>query len=124
MVFVCLDLMSLAHKGFSASVDRCHDKGNLRLMAIFFMLVLRLATVVFTATACLYVTEPGAIALAGLGAICIQLLIRIMGNFFFPSHHEAHAHEGAGDDNGHDGSMTKQTTIPEWTNNPTNGSSH
>ena len=77
VVFVCLDLMSLAHKGFSASVDRCHDKGNLRLMAIFFMLVLRLATstAVFTATACLYVTEPDVIALAGLGAICIQVLI-------------------------------------------------
>mmetsp|Transcript_20268 Transcript_20268/g.30429 ORF Transcript_20268/g.30429 Transcript_20268/m.30429 type:complete len:631 (-) Transcript_20268:348-2240(-) len=111
VVFACLDLMNLAHNGIKPSTDRCRRNDptrSFRISAVFFVVVLRVVIILFTATACFYVTEPEFVALVGLAAICMQVLIRFLGSFFFPSLHKIHgAHDEAEShnehQNGHDG---------------------
>jgi len=105
VVFACLDLLNLAHNGIAASLNRCTcTKGNLRIKAVFFVVVFRLVIILLTATACFYITEPELVAVVGFTAIFMQVLIRIMGSFFFPSQHKIHsAHDEAENHNGHDG---------------------
>lgn len=93
-VFASLDLMNLAHNGIKPSIDRCScSRGRLRVRALLFVVGLRLVIILFTATACLYVNEPEIVALVGLAAILLQVFIRIIGSFFFPSQRNVHAHD-------------------------------
>lgn len=95
-VFLCLDLMTLVHKGIKASMNRCHcaKMGRLRYEGLVAVVGFRLGGIVFTASACSYVTEPGSVAVVGLGSIIFQVLIRLYGSVFFPGDEEHEDHGG------------------------------
>lgn len=85
IVFVCLDGMSLAHKGITASLNRCQCKEtHVVRLSVIIMVVFRVALVVFFATLSQYCTDPSLLATLGFVGIVCQLLIRVLGAFMFP----------------------------------------
>lgn len=82
VVFVCLDGMSLAHKGCIKHCMR-DEQTNFRLSVIF-MVVSRACLIVFFATLSQYCTDPSVLAMLGFSGIVCQLLTRVIGSFMFP----------------------------------------
>jgi len=76
-VFVCLDVVTVVHKGFTKNISRCKCwRGKM-------LTFLNVALVAFIATVPLYFTNPDYLALIGLGCVCIQIWIRSSGASVF-----------------------------------------
>lgn len=94
VVFLCLDLMSLAHNGIKASYERCYCPQNkLRVKGLFLCVILRFADTLFIGTVCLYIIEPEYVALAGLVSIVFQIIIRLIGSKYFPDNKSHKVHD-------------------------------
>ena len=110
VVFLCLDFMSLAHKGIKASFERCYCQQNrLRVKGLFFCVILRLADTLFIGTACLYIIEPEYVALTGLVSIVLQIMVRLIGSKYFPENVEK-SHKSDVNTHGH-GKYSSQPSI-------------
>ena len=85
VAFVCLDGMSIAHKGVNENLSRCKCKQTHTVRpAIIIMIICRIALVAFFATLSQYCTDPSSLATLGLVGIACQLLTRVVGSFIFP----------------------------------------
>ena len=84
IVWFCLDTMTLAHKGISHNVKRCHQARNkfIHYMGVG-MFWFRLALIVTFATMGLYVKEPVLLSFLGLIGIIVQISLRIAGSVLF-----------------------------------------
>lgn len=92
--FFTLDLMSIAHKGINKIHDRYFSsKNSTSQVAGFTLLALRPAVVIFISTCFLYITEPEQVALAGLFSILLQVILRLVGFFYFPAKESMHNSE-------------------------------
>ena len=84
--FVSLDMMSFLHVGWKKSQDRCvcehTDKKNKKGM---FLIVVRGGLHAFAATLSQWTTSPKLLAGIGLGLTFVQLAIRKVGAFLFPT---------------------------------------
>jgi hypothetical protein len=85
LVWLCLDVMMLAHKGVQFNLDRCKscEVHQNRTKYAFIMGIFRVGLIVFIASASQYLTDPSLLALVGLMGIIIQVLLRVAGSFFF-----------------------------------------
>ena len=80
VIFFCLDTMILAHIGWGASRDRCVCKESQRVnYGGVFLLSLRAALIVFTATLGFWVVDPAKLSIIGLANVLAQLLLRKLG---------------------------------------------
>lgn len=112
-VFLCSDMMILAHKGLQDNLGRCrvqHGSGKVKSAAIFLSL-LRVGVVVFTATLQIYETDPEYLAIIGLGCILAELILRVVGTTVFPDD-EIHAEEGL--EHGHE--ISSEPNENKWPN--------
>ena len=84
IVWFCLDTMTLAHKGISHNVKRCHQARTkfLHVMGVS-MFWTRLALIITFATMGLYVKEPLLLSFLGLIGIMVQISLRIAGSVLF-----------------------------------------
>eukprot|EP00934_Nitzschia_sp_Nitz4_P007984 Nitzschia sp. Nitz4//scaffold8_size234185//202587//204558//NITZ4_001296-RA/size234185-processed-gene-0.405-mRNA-1//-1//CDS//3329559923//7974//frame0 len=81
VVWFCLDLMIINHKGIPDNLKRC-QRAHLKKLS-FLLIALRIGLVVFIATISQYATEPSLLAFVGLMGISAQVLLRIVGSLFF-----------------------------------------
>lgn len=117
MVFICLDLMSLTHRGIKGSMERCHCADNkLRVKGILLVVVLRLVGILYIGTACLYLTEPESVALAGFASIILQVLIRWMGTKYFPSSEKDEHHSHGGKNKPQPNILDAEVNEDQWPN--------
>jgi len=104
IVFVCLDVMTLAHVGLKKGVDRCKlhgvacertgsTKTKYNIKGVFFAVLPRGLVTIFIATLSLWEKDPSTLAGLGLVAVVCQLATRFMGNMF--SDHDSHDHSHA-----------------------------
>jgi len=85
IIFACLDLMNIAHNGLGESMQRCNcNKEGIRFKGIFFVIMPRIGIIAVTAMVSLYTTTPEYVASLGFVAIVTQVIIRLIGNYFFP----------------------------------------
>jgi hypothetical protein len=104
LVFICLDVMLLFHRGLKTSIGRCqcvHSKTkNYRGIILT---VARIALILFFATLSQYENnDPQQLAILGLAGVVAQLIIRQLGSVFFVEHEKE---EAAAEK--HDGELTK-----------------
>jgi hypothetical protein len=84
LIFFCLDAMSLAHRGLSASWKRCERCENkTKQFLAFFLVVSRTALLLFIATLSQFETDPNTLAMIGLFTILAQLCLRFVGYYVF-----------------------------------------
>lgn len=97
VVFICLDGMSLSHKSVNANKERCHcSKSNGIRSSVMFLIVIRLALIVFFATLSQYCTDPALLATLGFVGIVLQLGVRALGSFLFPVDENEHEDQAIG----------------------------
>jgi low temperature requirement protein LtrA len=74
-VFICLDLLTMAHNGIDAGRARCNDPetGKFNFKGFFIVVVSRLLIMGFVMTFSLYYSEPHGIAWFGLATIIMQV---------------------------------------------------
>eukprot|EP00568_Trieres_chinensis_P012950 CAMPEP_0183297968 /NCGR_PEP_ID=MMETSP0160_2-20130417/5108_1 /TAXON_ID=2839 ORGANISM="Odontella Sinensis, Strain Grunow 1884" /NCGR_SAMPLE_ID=MMETSP0160_2 /ASSEMBLY_ACC=CAM_ASM_000250 /LENGTH=530 /DNA_ID=CAMNT_0025459881 /DNA_START=177 /DNA_END=1769 /DNA_ORIENTATION=- len=88
IVFLCLDIMLLAHHGLKESIERC-DSG-----LKWFLTLVRLSVVVFIATLSQYFIDPEFLAVIGWACVMVQVLVRLSGcRVFEDTHNEHNEHE-------------------------------
>eukprot|EP00588_Corethron_pennatum_P014271 CAMPEP_0194274012 /NCGR_PEP_ID=MMETSP0169-20130528/7210_1 /TAXON_ID=218684 /ORGANISM="Corethron pennatum, Strain L29A3" /LENGTH=592 /DNA_ID=CAMNT_0039017107 /DNA_START=35 /DNA_END=1813 /DNA_ORIENTATION=+ len=106
IVFVCLDVMTLAHVGLK-EVNRCKLDGvaKYNIKGIFLVVLPRGLVTIFIATLSLWQKDPSTLAGLGLAAVVCQLATRFMGNVWFSDHDsrnhghaDGHTHHGGIDD--------------------------
>ena len=104
LVFICLDVMLLFHRGLKTSIGRCqcvHSKTKNYKGII--LTVARIALILFFATLSQYENnDPQQLAILGLAGVVAQLIIRQLGFIFFV---EDEKEEAAAEK--HDGEQTK-----------------
>jgi len=85
VVFCCLDVMSLTHKGFVEKWKQCdcNDSSKTQKYLGLFLVLLRVAVLVIVATLSQYETKPDDLALIGLFSVVAQLLLRAFGAYVF-----------------------------------------
>jgi len=84
IVWLCLDVMLLAHKGIEFNLKRCERRSNKRQK--FFsigMALIRGSLIVFFGTMSFYITEPTLLAFLGLLGIIVQVGLRVAGSAAF-----------------------------------------
>lgn len=72
MVWLCLDIIALAHKGFSNNVERLNNCPKGKAMALS-IVGSRVGLIIFAATLSQYVTNPVTLAIIGLVGIFAQV---------------------------------------------------
>jgi len=87
LVFFCMDVMSLAHKGFLDNWNKCEctETNPTTKATALLLLFLRLAVLVIIATLSQYETDPDRLAIIGLFSVVAQLLLRVAGSYLFPN---------------------------------------
>lgn len=84
LVWFCLDVMLIAHKGIGYNVKRCSEAGSKRQHYFAMSMgLMRTSMIVGIATMSQYVTEPGLLAFLGLIGIMLQVMLRVAGSFVF-----------------------------------------
>lgn len=83
VVWLCLDLMILAHRGIQDNLARIQETGSLRFGA-FAMVFLRVGLILFAASLSQYIQDPTTLSFLGMAGIIGQLLLRACGTFFLP----------------------------------------
>jgi hypothetical protein len=106
LVFICEDLLTLAHVGLKKQLGKCEleedssttgeTKKKFNVKGVVFVLIPRILLSVLTLTLGLWVTDLGHLADYGCGIVFAQLIIRLLGNVFFPDDdcHGHHHHDG------------------------------
>ena len=85
-VFLFLDVLTIAHSGFSALSNRCHCKeGNFQMKGFALVVFSRIVIIIFLATLSQYISDPELIVLIGFGTIVMQVTVRFLGRVYFPS---------------------------------------
>lgn len=114
IVFLCLDVMVLAHVGLKKEVDKCKLYGQTckrtgartmryNLKGLIFVVLPKIVIFIFIATLSLWEeTEPDFLAGVGLAAVTLQVVIRFLGTLLFSNagHVRGHGH-GHGHTQGH-----------------------
>jgi len=116
IVFVCFDLMNVAHSGWIKKMEQCklgekHCERtgvvvkNHNLMGIVLVFVPRVVTTIFIATLSQWETNPVVLAVLGFVAVICQLITRFLGFVLFNNNdcnshdnHHHHHHGGVSDD--------------------------
>jgi hypothetical protein len=84
VVFLSLDIISLAHRGMKANLERCHHHQSTKQQCLVLALVgCRIAVLLFTATLSQYFTSPDYLAVVGLGTVIAQLFLRVFASVLF-----------------------------------------
>lgn len=99
LVWLCMDLMLLLHRGVRKHHDRLEDCNLLRCATVYFLFLVRVGLIAFMACFWLISTEPAVLAFVGLWCIVLQLLTRealerIFGNQHHHHHQSSSAHDG------------------------------
>lgn len=88
LVFLCLDLMILAHRGVKPNMDRLKKGWKIKIL-VALLVALRLAIIVFVGTVSQYITDPAQLAGMGVGCVFLQLACRVLLNFVIPDEIQA-----------------------------------
>jgi hypothetical protein len=83
VVWLCLDLMILAHRGIQDNLARIQESASLRLGA-FAMVFFRVGLILFAASLSQYIHDPTTLSFLGMAGIIGQLLLRACGTIFLP----------------------------------------
>lgn len=83
VVFVCMDIICLAHRGVKANWHRYEEVSKRKKLGASLHLALRISLPIFTATISQYLTEPNILAMVGLVAVICQLCVRIFASSIF-----------------------------------------
>ncbi|KAL3905809.1 MAG: hypothetical protein SGILL_009528 [Bacillariaceae sp.] len=86
LTWICSELLMAVHKGgVKGNVVRCECKhtNKLKKTCVLFIL-LKMGLIAFMATLPMYMTDPTALALIGLGGIITQVCLRFVGRVVFP----------------------------------------
>ena len=84
-VWFCLDVMMIVHRGIDSNVSRCTCSRTKKMKLTGLLLVfIRAGLIVVIATLSQYVRDPEVVALIGLSATFLQLLLRILSSIVFP----------------------------------------
>jgi len=94
VVFVCLDIMLLAHVGLKKEVEKCKilgsasengtEKMRYNFKGVLFVFLPRGAITIFIATLSQWVKDPSTLAGLGLAAVLCQFITRLLGNIWLP----------------------------------------
>ncbi len=108
VVWSCLDIMIVNHKGLNDNLGRCRfsHTGFLKFVSILLVL-LRLGMVCFIATLSQWMTQPSVLVLIGLLGIVAQVLLRVVGSSFFGPEYQLD------DGQDHDVALWPNVTKPE-----------
>jgi len=95
-LFICLDLLLLAHNGFASTRQRCRSEktGKFNILGFFLVVVSRYLIVAFIVVICLHYTDPMGVAWLGFAAIVMQIIVRITGKILFPRTISIHENDG------------------------------
>ena len=86
LVFLCLDLMLLFHRGLTVSFERCQSAEKKGInKSVLLLTITRVALVLFFATLSQYANDPTSLSVLGFVGVLIQLIIRRLGYVFFHS---------------------------------------
>lgn len=98
LVWFCQDTMLFLHSGFRKMQGKCYCRHShkLRVKAAI-LLILRAGLLAFIATLSQYETDPEHLALYGLGAVIVQLILRVVGNVVFRVAHHSPGTDGIGE---------------------------
>jgi hypothetical protein len=89
LIFLCLDAMSLAHRGLNANWKRCERaETRTKKFLAYFLIVCRIALIVFTASLSQFDTDPRQVGIIGMFTILAQLILRLVGYFVFHANEE------------------------------------
>jgi len=103
-VFVCLELMAVAHVGMKALLSKCKYRdgicpatgemtnGRYNIKGICFVVVPRFAITIFVASLGFWETNQAAMAGIGLAAVIGQLITRFLGDVLFFNNMDDHHH--------------------------------
>lgn len=84
LVFVCLDLIILLHRGLNSSISRCQcAKTKVTNWKGVLLTVARISLALFFATLSQYATDPRHLSVLGLAGVVAQLIIRKLGRIIF-----------------------------------------
>ena len=85
LVWLCLDVMLVAHKGIAFNIKRCSEsRGNNSQQSLAIgMTVIRGSLIVFFGTMGFYITEPTLLSFLGLMGIIVQVGLRLGGSAAF-----------------------------------------
>jgi hypothetical protein len=84
VVFLCLDIITLAHRGVTANLKRCTGHHSAAKQYLVLAQVgCRTAVLFFTATISQYFTSPDYLAAVGLGTVVAQLCLRVFASVLF-----------------------------------------
>jgi hypothetical protein len=83
VVWLCLDLMILAHRGLQDNLARSRESNSLCFGA-FVMVFFRVGLILFAATLSQYMSDPTTLSFLGMAGIIGQLLLRAGGTVFLP----------------------------------------
>ncbi|KAI2491721.1 hypothetical protein MHU86_22830 [Fragilaria crotonensis] len=94
LVFVCLDLMILLHRGLNSSINRCQcPKTKVMNWNGILLTVARISLALFFATLSQYATNPQHLSVLGLAGVVAQLIIRKLGRIIFLDREKDEAEE-------------------------------
>ncbi len=97
--FLTLDWMSVAHVGIKAIHDRFYnEKGAFARAVALSLNISRGLIAAFIFTTFLHTTKPNLVALYGLLAIFLQVVVRLVGYVFFPPEESLHGHKHSSND--------------------------
>jgi len=114
ILFVCLDVLILAHVGMEKGLNRCKPQESVCIqtgatkksfnLKAFGYVIFRVAITAFIVTLSQWVVEPKYLALAGFAAVVCQIANRFLGDMLFNyrvdghSGHQNHHHKEMSDD--------------------------
>jgi hypothetical protein len=102
LVFTCLDVILLFHRGLKSSIHRCQcARTKRRNKKGILLTIVRVAITLFFATLSQYESDPLHLSVLGLAGVVAQLIIRRIGIFVFPESED----QGAADKNLFDGKV-------------------
>lgn len=94
LVFVCLDLMILLHRGLKSSINRCQcPKTKVMNWNGILLTVARISLALFFATLSQYATNPQYLSVLGLAGVVAQLIFRKLGRIIFLDREKDEAEE-------------------------------
>lgn len=119
VVFLCLDIITLAHRGVTANLKRCtgHQSAAKHYLVLA-QVGCRAAVLFFTATISQYFTSPDYLAAVGLGTVVAQLCLRVFASVLF--FHDAADIEDAAIQRAIEYNTARMHQAPDHSNSGTN----
>jgi hypothetical protein len=119
VVYLSLDIISLAHRGVKANLERCHQHQAKKQQCLVLALVgCRTAVLLFTATLSQYFTSPDYLAVVGLGTVIAQLFLRVFASVLF--FHDADEMEDAAIQRVIDYNTARMIKVPDHSSSRAN----